>query len=91
MKFLKYCFLLLFFFSGLNIFSQERDTTLNIIEKGKIKYRLEDGKNKLYTYDYRGALQAFREVLQAEPSNVLAKFRIAQCYYELKRFDLSKK
>lgn len=91
MKFLKYCFILLFFFSGLNSFCQERDTTLNIIEKGKIKYRLEDGKNKLYTYDYRGALQAFREVLQAEPSNVLAKFRIAQCYYELKRFDLSKK
>lgn len=91
MKLLKYCFILLFFFSGLNSFCQERDTTLNIIEKGKIKYRLEDGKNKLYTYDYRGALQAFREVLQAEPSNVLAKFRIAQCYYELKRFDLSKK
>lgn len=81
--------LLLCAFSG--VMAQPGDTTLNIIEKGKIKYRLEDGKNKLYTNDYRGALKAFREVLQADPDNVLARFRIAECYYELKRFDLSKK
>jgi tetratricopeptide (TPR) repeat protein len=70
--------------------AQAGDTTLNIIEKGKIKIRLEDGKNKLYTNNYRGALKAFREVLQADANNVLARFRIAECYYELKRFGLSK-
>ena len=91
MGYLKYYCVMLIVFCGSVNYGQDRDTTLNIIEKGMIKYRLEDGKNKLFTYDYFGALQAFREVLQADPDNVLASFRIAECYYELKRFDLSMK
>ena len=91
MGYQKYYVVFLILFFTFNSYGQERDTSLNIIEKGKIKYRLEDGKNKLYTYDYFGALQAFREVLQADPDNVLASFRIAECYYELKRFDLALK
>ena len=91
MGYQKYYFIFLILLFSYNSYGQERDTSLNIIEKGKIKYRLEDGKNKLYTYDYFGALQAFREVLQADADNVLASFRIAECYYELKRFDLALK
>lgn len=63
----------------------------NIIDKGKIKYQIADGKAKLYTNDYRGALKVFREVLQADETNNMAHYWIAETYYNLKRFDLAKK
>ena len=67
------------------------DTTLNIIEKGRIKYHLQDGRNQLNWGDHRAALKAFREVLQVDPENVMAQFSIAEAYYLLKRYPLAKK
>lgn len=87
---MKVLFAVLLSFAFLGSWAQP-DTTLNLIEKGKVKYRLEEAKVKLINYDYRGALKGFREVLQADKENAVATYHISECYYLLKRFKLSKK
>lgn len=67
------------------------DSTLNLIDKGQITIQMADGKHKLYEYDYRGALQVFREVLIIDENHPMAHFRIAQCHYALKSYDLALK
>ncbi len=85
-----YGFLLLILpaFAGSQLMAQA-DTSLNIIEKGKVQYLLSDGYAKLIGRNYRGALQDFREILRMEPSNALANFRVAETYYSVQKFDLA--
>lgn len=66
------------------------DSSLNVIDKGVVAAKMVDGKNKLFTYDYRAALNTFREIAQMDPKNAMANFYIAECYYELYHYDLAK-
>jgi tetratricopeptide (TPR) repeat protein len=65
----------------------EPDSTLNIIDKGIIANKLILVKDKIYTRDYRGALQLCREILVDDKSNATAHYRMAECYMEI--FDYS--
>lgn len=69
----------------------EPDSNLSIIDKGVITVKLADGKHKMYEYDYRGALLIFREILVDAEDHPMAHFRIAQCQYELKDYELARK
>ncbi len=62
-----------------------------VIDQAKVQLKLADGKQKLYTYNYRGALNVFREVLSIDPDNATANFRIAQCQAGLQNYRLAKK
>lgn len=81
------CFSITLFANG----ETEPDSTTTIIEKGQITIQMTDATHKMYEWDYRGALQIFREVLITDPSHPKAHFRIAQCHYALKAYDLALK
>lgn len=62
------------------------DSTLNLIDKGIIANKLVLVKDKLYTKDFRGALQLCREILTEDKNNATAHYRMAEGYYELHTF-----
>jgi len=66
------------------------DTTKNPIQKAKIKYKVAEGMTKFESYNYRGALTEFREVLALDEKNAGAHYGIARCQYALGKFDLAK-
>ena len=66
------------------------DSTLSLVDKGVVAAKMLDGKNKLFARDFRGALNVFREVIAMDKGNALANFRVAECYFELMHYDLSK-
>lgn len=66
------------------------DSTLNLVDKGVIATKMLDGKNKLFARNFRGALNSFREVIALDKNNALANFRVAECYFELMNYELSK-
>lgn len=79
--------LLLILMGSLGAFAQPNEDNPNLLDKGKIQVKLADGKQKLYTYNYRGALLVFREILTMDKDNAMANFRIAQCHFGLNQFD----
>lgn len=92
---MKYIYLLILvaMFSNLtfaNGYIALADTNKNIIQKAKIQFKVTEGTTKFYEYNYRAALNIFREVLSLDERNAGANFGIAQCQYALARFDLAK-
>lgn len=57
------------------------DSSLNVIQKGVIANKLILVKDKMYTLDYRGALQLCREILVDDKDNATAHYRMAECYF----------
>ena len=80
----------MFFTAVANDFIMVGDTNKNIIQRKKIQFKVADGTHKFYEFNYRGALNTFREVLSLDPNNPRANFGIAQCQYALNRFDIAK-
>lgn len=70
-----------------SVVNAQVDTTKNIVDKAKIQYKLSEGKSKFYAFNYRGALNIYREVLNIDGSNALAHYGVAECQYELKNYD----
>lgn len=66
------------------------DTNKNIIQRTRIQFKVAEGTNKFYEFNYRGALNTFREVLSIDPKNANANYGIAQCQYALNKFELAK-
>ncbi len=81
----------IFTFSLFFLLCFQMDAQVQIIDKAKIKLKLVDGTNKLYSNNYRGALVTFREILTIDPKNAMANLRIAQCQTKLGRHDLALK
>jgi tetratricopeptide (TPR) repeat protein len=79
--------LLLILISSLGSFTQPNYEDPNLIDKAKIQVKLADGKQKLYSNNYRGALLVFREVLAVDGNNSTANYRIAECHFGLNQFD----
>lgn len=76
--------ILLSLFIGLATYAQ-------IMDKVKIELKLSEGKQKLYSYNYRGALSLYREVISIDKNNASANFGIAQCQSGLQNYKLSLK
>lgn len=70
-------------------YSALTDTNKNIIQKTKIQFKVAEGTHKFYEYNYRGALNIFREVLSIDDGNASANYGIAQCQYALNKFELA--
>lgn len=75
---------------GQNAYSQA-DTTKGIIDKAKIQYKLSEGKTAFYAYNYRGALNIYREILAIDASNSKAQYGVAECQFALKNFKAALK
>lgn len=66
------------------------DTSKNLIQKVKLQFKVAEGTTQFYAYNYRGALNTFREVLAIDDNNAGANYGIAQCQYALGKVDLAK-
>jgi len=67
------------------------DTSKNLIQKVKLQFKVAEGTTQFYAYNYRGALNTYREVLSVDEYNAGANYGIAQCQYALGKIDLAKK
>lgn len=67
------------------------DTTKNIIDKAKIQFKLSDAKTKFYSYNYRGALNIYREILVVDNNIALAHYGVAECQFALKNINAALK
>ena len=76
-----------FFASG---YSAIDDTSKNLIQKVKLQFKVAEGTTQFYAYNYRGALNTFREVLAIDDNNAGANYGIAQCQYALGKIKLAK-
>jgi hypothetical protein len=86
--YLSLIFVSLFQFS--QIFSQT-DTAKGVVDKAKIQYKLSEGKTAYYAYNYRGALNIYREILVIDPNYSKAQYGVAECQYALKNFKAALK
>jgi tetratricopeptide (TPR) repeat protein len=50
------------------------------LERGEAQIAFSIGDLKLQTGDYAGALASFEQVMQSNPMDVLALFKLAECY-----------
>ncbi len=66
------------------------DTSKNLVQKVKLQFKVAEGTTQFYAYNYRGALNTFREVLAIDEQNAGANFGIAQCQYALGKMKLAK-
>ena len=81
--------LLLIFTTSLSY--AQLDTTKNILDKAKIQFKLSEAKTKYYGYNFRGALNIYREVLVADNNIALAHYGAAECQFALKNIDAALK
>lgn len=54
-----------------------------------IPYKLLSAKMEFQQNNMRGALTLYREILEADPLNATATYGIAQCHYNLKKYNLA--
>jgi tetratricopeptide (TPR) repeat protein len=69
----------------------QADTAKSIVAQAKIQYKLSEAKTTFYNYNYRGALNIYREVLTVEAKNARALYGVAECHYALKNFKAAQK
>jgi hypothetical protein len=69
----------------------QADTSKGIVDKAKIQYKLSEAKTTFYNFNYRGALNLYREVTTVEPKNAKALYGVAECHYALKNFKAAQK
>ena len=72
-------------------FTQNPDTTLNMVEMGKVQKWMADARHKMFERDWRGALTLYREVLVIDKTNAKAEYRIAECQFELYAYSFALK
>ncbi len=65
------------------------DTAKNKIQNIKLQFKVAEGTTQFYSYNYRGALNTFREVLSIDEHNAGANYGIAQCQYALGKVSLA--
>ncbi len=60
-----------------------------LLEKGKIKLKLNKAKRQYINNDIQGALNTCREVLNKDEGNAKAHFIIAESHYKIQNYDLA--
>lgn len=82
-------------FAGLTFFAfgathaQTDSTSSSLIGTASIPVKIVSAKHEYNVNNMRGALTLYREVLDVDPQNATATYGIAQCYYYLKKYNLS--
>ncbi|MFN3918486.1 MAG: tetratricopeptide repeat protein [Flavobacteriales bacterium] len=75
----------------LGLFSQkvtaQSDSTKTLNERAKIQVWMLDAFNKQMSYNYRGALQVYREVLNIDKKHAKANYGAAECQFSLGNYQ----
>ncbi len=66
-----------------------QDDGQGLIQKGKVKMKLNKARRRFLNNDLQGALNVSREVLAADKDNPRAHFIIARSHYKLLNYDLA--
>lgn len=77
----------IFLFLSLLGFSQKKDKKGNAVGDAA---KLAIAKQKLYAFDYVGALNIYREVEQSNPNDASVKYYVGLCYFNLNQIPKAK-
>jgi len=69
--------------------AQTDSSKTNVMDQALAPAKILAARHEFLNNNMRGALTLYREVLQTDPTNVTALYGIAQCHYNLKRYDLA--
>ncbi len=87
-KALFYCIVILLTLNDSSVLSQD-STSTGFGSTATIPYKMLSAKMEFQQNNMRGALTLYREILEADPSNATATLGIAQCHYNLKKYNLA--
>jgi tetratricopeptide (TPR) repeat protein len=84
--------LLLFLTSTAQSTVFQNDTNdVGSLSAAAVATKMGSARHDFLNRNYRGALTTYRDITKSEPQNSKALYRTAQCYYELKRYDLAER
>jgi|GEM_PF-306964 len=71
-------------------FISKADTTdPGMLQKGTAPAKMLAARHEFLNHNMRGALTLYREVIDTDPNNALALYRLAECHYSLKSYKLA--
>ncbi len=77
---------------GNNIYTAKKDSTeKSIFAKGLDQYKLQKARHHFIVGEYQQAIAVYDELLLNNPKNPLVNYRLGECYYQTKKYDLAKK
>ncbi len=81
--------LLILTVNALFSFAQTDTTDASLMGQAAIPVKLFTAKHEFNENNMRGAITLYREVLAVDPLNATATYGVAQCYYNLKKYNLA--
>jgi len=78
-----------FIFLGMNLSAQVDSTETSVMDQALVPAKIIAARHQFTENNMRGALTLFREVLDADPTNASAMYGIAECHYNLKKYNLA--
>lgn len=81
--------LLIFSVCTLPLWSQSDSTETGLMGQAAIPVKIIAAKHEFNENNMRGAITLYREVLAVDPVNATATYGVAQCYYNLKKYNLA--
>lgn len=79
----------LFGVASTGFFSIADTTDPGMLKRGTTPAKMLAGRHEFLNNNMRGALTIYREVLDTDPNNALAVYRVAECHYSLKSYKLA--
>ncbi|MFN8700259.1 MAG: tetratricopeptide repeat protein [Flavobacteriales bacterium] len=86
---LLFCFALVFTMCTHVSSAQSDSTKAGVMDQALAPAKILAARHEFLNNNMRGALTLYREVAETDPTNVTALYGIAQCHYNLKRYDLA--
>lgn len=75
--------------SSADLFAQEEETETTKDNLGVVPLRMANARQMFLGKNIRGALNEYRIVLNAIPDHAMATYRVGECHYQLKHYDLA--
>jgi tetratricopeptide (TPR) repeat protein len=69
--------------------AQTDSTKAGVVSQALVPAKVLAARHEFNNNNMRGALTLYREIVSTDPQNVTALYGIAQCHYNLKRYDLA--
>jgi len=69
--------------------TQTDSTRTGVMSQALVPAKILAARHEFINNNMRGALTIYREILETDPRSVTALYGIAQCHYNLKRYDLA--
>lgn len=69
--------------------AQTDSTKAGVMSQALVPAKVLAARHEFLNNNMRGALTIYREILETDPRNVTAMYGVAQCHYNLKRYDLA--